>query len=333
MSRNQTTIIKGVAILLMLFLHLFNSGNLTSQCHPLLFVGETPLVTLLTRACNPIPFFIILSGYGLSHAFQQERLSLRRQAVKLLRLYAYYWLVLAVFVPIGTLINPAKYPGTMQNVALNLTAWTPTYNRECWFLFPYAVLCLTSPLLLRLFERIGIAWSLGLTFFVTMSGNYVMSRYIAPNLLYDTPLAHLLNYLGFIFSFAIGAAFHRLSQQHPLRIKAIEGRNLCVALLLALLIGLRCLFATGAFHAFYAAAFILLFLHFDLPKAHCRFFQTMGKHSMGMWMTHTFFCYYLFSPFIYGFRYPLVIYAVLIIVSYACSVVLDFVAKKVHIIR
>ena len=38
-----------------------------------------------------------------------------------------------------------------------------------------------------------------------------------------------------------------------------------------------------------------------------------------MWLTHTYFSIYLFHDFIYGFRYPLLIYVVLVGVSLITS--------------
>ena len=67
MTKEQTTILKGVAILMMLFLHLFNGSNLTEVCEPLLFIGNTPLVHIISKACNPVGIFLMLSGYGLSY--------------------------------------------------------------------------------------------------------------------------------------------------------------------------------------------------------------------------------------------------------------------------
>ena len=57
--------LKGVAIFMMLFLHLFNSPNLLDSCHPLFFIGDVPIVSILTRVCKPVEFFLMLSGYGL----------------------------------------------------------------------------------------------------------------------------------------------------------------------------------------------------------------------------------------------------------------------------
>lgn len=58
--------VKGVAILFMLFAHLFNNQQLIGLSTPLVYVGGPPLVSLLIFAMNPVHFFIFLSGYGLS---------------------------------------------------------------------------------------------------------------------------------------------------------------------------------------------------------------------------------------------------------------------------
>lgn len=65
-SKADTMAVKGVAILFMLFAHLFNRLQLVDLSTPLAYVGEQPLVYLLIFAMNPVHFFIFLSGYGLS---------------------------------------------------------------------------------------------------------------------------------------------------------------------------------------------------------------------------------------------------------------------------
>lgn len=46
---------------------------------------------------------------------------------------------------------------------------------------------------------------------------------------------------------------------------------------------------------------------------------------MNMWLTHTFFAYYLFPDFIYGIRYPLLIYIVLIVVSLLVACLIEYI--------
>ena len=51
---------------------------------------------------------------------------------------------------------------------------------------------------------------------------------------------------------------------------------------------------------------------------------------MNMWMIHSWFCYYLFHDFIYSFGYPLVIFVVLTVVSYACSLMVNKIATPIE---
>ena len=67
MSKEQSTILKGIAILMMLFYHLFFRAGLDELCSPLVMLGDDPLVSSLSRACYPVPFFLILSGYGCTY--------------------------------------------------------------------------------------------------------------------------------------------------------------------------------------------------------------------------------------------------------------------------
>ena len=66
MTKEQTTYIKGIAILMMLFLHLFNHWN-PGEYSAWLYIGELPLVNIIARACSPVGIFLMLSGYGLHY--------------------------------------------------------------------------------------------------------------------------------------------------------------------------------------------------------------------------------------------------------------------------
>lgn len=112
-SREQSTIIKGVAISMMLFLHLFN-GQHTDLCTNLFYVGDVPLALWLTWAFNPVSFFLLLSGYGLACKYEKGSLSPRNQSSRIFNLYLHYWIVLAIFLVIGHLLYPSRYPGQSE---------------------------------------------------------------------------------------------------------------------------------------------------------------------------------------------------------------------------
>lgn len=73
MSLRESTILKGVAILFMLYLHLFNRLENVDLCITHLSVGNIPLVHLFTRCTNPVPFYLILSGYGLYASYKNGK--------------------------------------------------------------------------------------------------------------------------------------------------------------------------------------------------------------------------------------------------------------------
>lgn len=50
---------------------------------------------------------------------------------------------------------------------------------------------------------------------------------------------------------------------------------------------------------------------------------------MNMWFIHTCICYYLFKDFIYGFKYPIIIYTVVVVLSLLCAI---FVTKIANIV-
>lgn len=91
MSRQDTQIIKGVAIMLMLFLHLFNRQGNVELCRPFLYIDDTPLLAYLVRVANPVPYFIIISGSGLYISHHKGSYNTLN---KLKRIYVHYWLSL-----------------------------------------------------------------------------------------------------------------------------------------------------------------------------------------------------------------------------------------------
>lgn len=85
-SRTETDILKGVAIIMMLWLHLFLKESDMGNYSDLHFANGLSLSYYLTRLCTPVSFFLILSGYGLAYLYNENRLSPRTQLPRLLKL-------------------------------------------------------------------------------------------------------------------------------------------------------------------------------------------------------------------------------------------------------
>ena len=321
-SRAETNILKGVAIIMMLWLHLFLKESEVGNYADFNLPNGQPLAYFLTRLCTPVSFFLILSGYGLAYLYYNNRLSPRTQVPRLLKLYIHYWLILLVFVPIGSFFKPTQYPGTITDILLNLLSWSHTYNYETWFLLPCALISISSLYIIKIVERVGLRWAVPCAFFLYLVSSFLFSRY--GSFVYShLAVALVVEYIQFLFSIVLGILLFKSKYvKEPL----VRGTFIYVALFV--LFALRCILPTAAFDPIYSFLVILLVLRLPMPQMVKRILGYLGDYSMIVWLSHTFFCYYLFHDVIYGFKYPLVIFMVLMVISLLVGGIIRYLAKK-----
>ena len=77
MLKEDTLFLKGIAISMMLWLHLFSNIEIIEECeHSLLFLNGKPLVYVLTKIASCcVPLYIFLGGYGLAKTYQNKKKS------------------------------------------------------------------------------------------------------------------------------------------------------------------------------------------------------------------------------------------------------------------
>ena len=204
MNKEQSTILKGVAILMMLWYHLFGISDLETQCSPLIYIHGKALVAYIANACYPVTFFLILSGYGLTHVYKKRKLNINKESNRLLRIYIHYWVILLIFVSIGYFIKPGFYSYNLLYIIGNMTAIRCNYNGEVWFLFPYAVICLTSPFIIRFIYHLNnkrnIIFSIGIYALLFGFAKY-LSFHLPENIVLNILCCQLVYYIILIFYF------------------------------------------------------------------------------------------------------------------------------------
>ena len=329
MNKNQSTSIKGIAILMMLFYHLFNSTEVNELCSPLIMIGDKPLVYYLSQACYPVPFFLILSGYGLTYLYKNNTLNISSEFRRLFKIYIHYWIVLTIFMPIAMYLYQDMYKYDILNIIGNITAVNCNYNGEVWFLFPYAMISLTAfPIISYLYQLNGkskIIFTI-LTYVVI----FVIYKYISYNLsdifVINTIQLQIIYYINLFFYFSLGILLYRLLENNIL---LTHRKQYIPILLIVCLVFVKSLFKITIADGLYALLFIILFLNIPINKYVTIILHSLGRYSMPMWMTHTFFCVYLFPNFIYGFKYPLLIFIVLVLVSYLTAIPIMWIGKKI----
>lgn len=132
--KSESVQLKGVAIMTMVFLHLFNRAENVDLCINSVYLFNIPLTSQLAKFAEIcVPLYLFLSGYGLYILYlKNNNISPSRRIFKL---YLNFWTVFIIFIPLGCFLKPDQYPGNLLNIVENVTAWRTSYNWEWWFIF------------------------------------------------------------------------------------------------------------------------------------------------------------------------------------------------------
>ena len=327
MDKEQSTIIKGIAILMMLWFHLFGIDELEQVCTPLIHINGKAFVTYLSNASYPVSFFLILSGYGLTYIFKQKRLNIIDQSKRLLKLYIHYWIILLVFVGLSVFVKPGMYDLDFLHIIGNITAIKCNYNGEAWFLFPYVLLTLSSPFTINYIYNLHQKKTIIITilFYISlfMTAKYLSDK-LPENIVLNTIILQYYYYVILLFYFTLGILLYILLERNIHSCKSIYYLFPLIVLMV-----IKSMFKVTIIDGIYAFVFILLFLKLPLHSYINKGLYELGRHSMPIWLTHTFFCVYLFPDFIYGFKYPIVIFLALVIITYLTAIPIMYISQSI----
>lgn len=336
--QSDTNAIKGIAIMAMLWHHLFFQ-------HPEYgaFVYQ---LGLLGKVC--VALFVFCSGYGLSIQYKKQLDSNNRNSVisfftctlrfwfkRYIKFYLNYWTVFLVAVPIGVLFfgRELEIPYGGSNVlksfifdffgvgsfnSYNITWWFNRLILSLYLLFPLLYLILNSKY--RIFSII---------FFILLFEfpNYVLKPFLwmDPSLYvyylpfivgilyasYEDYISRVLDKAGgktvFLFS-CLMTLFFCINRQYPL----ISSGGRIIDSLISLFIAM----SVVSFRT--------------VSCQNLKFLTYLGKHSMNIYLLHTFVAGYFFTDFIYGFTIPILIFAVQLLISLILSVTLELIKEKAN---
>lgn len=327
LSLNDTSLIKGIAICFMLWHHLFYE-------HPeygnLVYISSQ-----IGKIC--VSLFLFLSAYGLTVQYNKliEKTplnSLKFQAHRFIKFYANYWIVFIFAVPIGVYIfgrsleeaystNNVLMPffrdvlGINYLKSYNTTWWFNTLIICCYAIFPilYIVVKKNSLIifiLVLIFHLIPVYLEFPI---IELMKTYLLIFLLG--IIYaviNKDISKLLNKVNpYILIFLLTLSFILLSILRQKNIIPGFG-GMKVDPFLTLIIVLISMIVLRGIPFFYVSM------------------QYLGKHSMNIYMIHTFIYYYFFSEFIYSFEYPILIFIVLLALSLGISVIIEFLKKIMH---
>jgi peptidoglycan/LPS O-acetylase OafA/YrhL len=327
---SDTLIIKGVAICFMLWHHLFYTFSE--------YGDWVQNAAFLGKVC--IAMFLFVSAYGLTiqygkieiHKFQAPRFSdtLKFQGKRFLKLYINYWVIFLLFVPIGVFffhrslqvaygaqINQLKY---LITDLLGMNGFQ-SYNITWWFYQVIIILYLIFPILYIAVKKLNI-FILLLFFLILVYHDFII------------PIVHL-----WLFPFALGISSALNKEKITSFLNRTDWKILfvCNLILLCSVAYLKLdewLFGGLGMDGFFTVTLIFLIITtLRKVKIVTQVLQFLGKHSMNIFMIHTFIFYYFYSGFIYSFKYPALIFIVLLASSLCVSILIEYCKKMIGIYR
>lgn len=311
--------VKGIAVLMMIMHHIW---GFPEKIPGLLLSNIEVQIGSAAKIC--VSIFMFLSGYGLYYTFYKK--GEIRVWHRVWSIYKRFWQVFFIFVPIGFLF--LSKPFAIQEFLYNMFCLKFGYNHEWWFLGTYIELLLVLSVMLmanqkRCFPYLIVGLSVllrGLSGLINLNSGGASS--------------HIYYFCYYFPSFFLGLLFCKYSLYE--RFQAVVAKE-SIRLVI-------CLVLTGA--AFVARSkwgitemtivltplFIYLFVaFFRLIGNANKVFLFFGKHSMNMWLIHTFFCYYYFQKEMLMISdNAIVAYVLIVVMSLLSSMVIDLIWIYTH---
>ncbi|MGN0171099.1 MAG: acyltransferase family protein [Lachnospiraceae bacterium] len=275
--------------------------------------------------------FAFLSGYVHMMQFDQEGYY-KRRLKGLLAVFCSYWLILVVFSIVGITIGQGDYmPGSLNKFILNALTLENSYNGAWWYMFTYALLVVTSPVLLKWVKRSHPLVVLGIGFAIYCVAYYVRFKLGCSNWLLGkfgpfgmTLFEYMLGVL--VLKYQVFTHIYKIWEKIP---KAIQW--LLAAVLMFGMLYVRTKVVPSLFVAPVTGFVVMTLFHFwNKPEFVKKAFLLVGWHSTNIWLTHMFFYSVMFKNLVYIAKYPLLVFAFMLAITIPLSVLLQMVERPIQ---
>lgn len=312
LTKQQSALIKGLAIVMMLAHHLFAFPERIPEveiCGTLVNLGHA------CKLC--VNMFIFISGYGLAVSYAGKGFSWRDLKSRTAKLYLSFWKYFVPFFVVACAFGFYRFDAV--GAITDLLCVTQEFYHESWFILTYFLCLLIFPLFLKIksvpvFFAVTVALTVAMRVLFNFLGvdNFILVDFIAFGTYFST--------------FLLGMLAAMLKNKIPMNKKAFAV-SLCVALAL--------LYARAASGMNWITIVVTPFVvlacsyvaRFKIPTAALCF---LGNRSMGIWLVHCYFVYYFCKPLLFGVaNSPFVLYALLLLYSLALTVAIDWCAGKI----
>lgn len=343
-DKNDTLLVKGVAILLMMYHHCFfckeRMGN-----HEIIPAPMSMSLLMNTASFSKVcvAIFVFLSAYGMTVSIKKIKNSMelstgefaeytKKRYFNLMTGWLFVFAFCQIFSWFYARLQTDVYAGkklysiiafVIDGLGLADLFGTPKLVATWWYMSFANIIILVFPLIIMLYKKIG-------------AGVLVILAVLLPRVMevsYD-PIRK------WVLVLVLGIVFADKNLLVRMRKKKIV-ENVYFNKILKLFISMIAL-AAGIYlwrynefgflyeirHSILGVLVIYMAYEFLTPIKYLNSFLCFaGKHSMNMFLIHTFIRDKFFNDFIYGFKYPIVIIAVLFGTSLLVSIAIEFLKR------
>ena len=275
--------LKGIAILFMVGLHLFNRSNYMGYYQPWFFFKNQPLIyyiSFIFDAC--VPIYCFCSGYAL---YLKNAVSLKDNLKSYMKLLLNFWIILLMTCLAGFLLHSENIPGSFGDFLGTLLLYDIHYVGAWWFMQTYLLLIITAPFIIKIVNKQNTLLTI-----LEITGIYVVSYYfrmVHPTGNYFVNIAVL--YGTSLFSFVIGMLFYKYKIITKIRmlLQKSKYQNLIGLLILLFTTICHAVVKTMAIAPITALMIIIGFATFNISNNVIRkILLFFGNHSTNIWLTH-----------------------------------------------
>ena len=352
-SKNDSLCLKGLAIFLLMCIHCFGAekrfAGFEFNFWPL---GQDLYVDLAYYCKICVSIFAFISGYGLylsakgkANDITQSNKWVTSRIIKTLNGFWFVYVVCFIALFCANLLIDSRYlqDGMVRGAVYAFLDFlgvaglfgTPMLNASWWYMSAAVVYVALMPLLVRWTDKLG--WFSLLTVIVMI-----------PRVLFNSDFFGATNIYSFILPVYFGALFARFEIFEAIE-KIKVSKNKVVNNILLFVIGvflvlvsiyvwIRVPFSVlWEYHFGVAPLFVIVFCNRFIFRDGGHIFKVirvvfsfLGKHSMNVYIFHSFLRVFFLKDFIYSLKYPTLTIVTLLAISLVISVILELIKKLIR---
>lgn len=347
-TKKDTALVKGAAILMMLFHHCFESksryAGYTLNFFPLT-EGYTVMIATFFKIC--VALFVFLSGYGIAISLSKISPDNPLGYIKQVRKRAFslmsgFWIIYILSLISAAVIMPSMLDVYKDEHIFNSVVFalydflglaelfgTPTLVGTWWYMSLALIIIAVMPLIYRFYKKFGAVPLFIITFLIC-------------GIVKNTASDEIVNYdmIRWTFTLELGMIFADMNLLVRIKEFKVFRKNSIVDFIIKFIVLnavlLVCIYcrrwldtSVSYIRDGIIPAFVVVYCYVILAEIPVlrNALQFLGKHSMNIFMSHTLLRGFFLKDFLYGLRYSMLTYFVLLALSVLLSIAIDLIKK------